>query len=84
MSRVTLLAGAAVLALALPASAQLLVSANDAKARLINGTTVIAAEPPPDTVTVLDISVSPPRQVAEVQAPTSVVGPAFLRRADAG
>ncbi len=75
MSRVTLMAGAAVLALALPASAQLLVSANDAKARLINGATVIAAEPPPDTVTVLDISVNPPRQVAEVQAPTSVVGP---------
>jgi DNA-binding beta-propeller fold protein YncE len=74
MTRTALLAGAAV-ALALPASAELLVSANDAKARLINGATVIAADPPPDTVTVLDISASPPRQVAEVQAPTSVVGP---------
>jgi DNA-binding beta-propeller fold protein YncE len=75
MVRSTLLAGAALVALALPASAQLLVSANDAKARLINGATVIAAEPPPDTVSVLDISANPPRQVAEVQAPTSVVGP---------
>lgn len=75
----TLLAGAAALALAMPlagtASAQLVASANDAKARLINGTTVIAAQPPADTVTVFDLSVSPPRQVAEVAAPTSVVGP---------
>ncbi len=75
MLRNTTLTGLAALALAAPASAQLLVSANDAKARLINGATVIAADPPPDTVTVLDISANPPRRVAEVQAPTSVVGP---------
>jgi DNA-binding beta-propeller fold protein YncE len=76
--RHTLLAGAAslaLLALAGPAAAQLVASANDAKARLINGTTVIAASPPADTVTVLDLAVSPPRPVAEVAAPTSVVGP---------
>jgi DNA-binding beta-propeller fold protein YncE len=72
----TLLAGAALLALAaVPAQAQLVASANDSKARLINGMTVIAASPPADTVTVFDFSVTPPRQVAEVEAPVSVVGP---------
>jgi DNA-binding beta-propeller fold protein YncE len=72
----TLLAGVAMLALAaLPARAQLVASANDAKARLINGMTVIAAQPQPDTVTVFDFGQMPPRQVAEVEAPASVVGP---------
>ncbi len=74
--KTTLLAGAALLALAaVPAQAQLVASANDAKARLINGMTVIAASPPADTVTVFDFSATPPRQVAEVEAPVSVVGP---------
>ncbi|MGG5808129.1 lactonase family protein [Falsiroseomonas sp. CW058] len=75
MVRTTLLAGAALLALAGPAPAQLLVTANDAKARLIGGQVVIAADPPPDSVSVFDISVFPPRPVAEVAAPASVVGP---------
>lgn len=75
MFRSMLLAGAAALAMTGAASAQLLVSANDTKARLINGTTVIAADPPPDTVTVFDISGPAPRQIAEIAAPTSVVGP---------
>jgi DNA-binding beta-propeller fold protein YncE len=72
-----LLAGAALLALAVPAAAQLVVSGNDGKAELVNGVTRVAANPVPDTVTVLDLSVSPPRRVAEVAAPHSVVGPPF-------
>ena len=34
----------------------------------------VPANPPPDTVTILDIGVSPPKVLGEVQAPSSVVG----------
>ena len=73
----TLLAGVAVLALAQPAPAQLMVSGNDAKARLVNGVTQIVANPPADTVTIYDMASMPPRLVASVAAPNSVVGPPF-------
>jgi DNA-binding beta-propeller fold protein YncE len=64
-----------VLAAAPPVSAQMAVSANDGKAALVNGATVVAASPAPDTVTLLDLTVSPPRIVATLRAPASVVGP---------
>ena len=35
----------------------------------------VVPNPPPDTVAIIDLSVSPPRVIAEVQAPNSVVGP---------
>ena len=63
------------LALPRPAAAQIAVSANDGKAALVNGATTVAATPSPDTVTVLDLSVWPPRPAGEVRAPSSVVGP---------
>ena len=68
----------ALLALPLLASnapAQLAISANDGKAVLVNGVNTVPANPPPDTVTVIDLGVSPPKVLAEVRAPTSVVGP---------
>ena len=34
----------------------------------------VPANPPPDTVTILDIGVSPPKVLGELQAPSSVVG----------
>jgi DNA-binding beta-propeller fold protein YncE len=55
--------------------AELAVSANDNKAVLADGVTRVVADPPPDTITVLDLAASPPRVVAEVAVPASVVGP---------
>jgi DNA-binding beta-propeller fold protein YncE len=57
------------------ASAQIAVSANDGKVVLVNGVTTPATNPGPDTVTILDTSVSPPRIIGEVKVPTSVTGP---------
>ncbi|WP_270936178.1 YncE family protein [Falsiroseomonas oryzae] len=75
MNRFGWLAGAALLASAMPASAQIAVSANDAKAVLVNGATRIAPEPRPDTISILDLGTTPPRLVGHVEAPASVVGP---------
>jgi 6-phosphogluconolactonase (cycloisomerase 2 family) len=57
------------------ASGQLALSANDGKAILVDGVNSVPANPPPDTVTVIDLSATPPKVVAELQAPASVVGP---------
>ena len=54
---------------------QLAVSANDNKATLDNGTNKVVANPPADTVTVIDLGARPPKVVAELNVPTSVVGP---------
>jgi DNA-binding beta-propeller fold protein YncE len=56
-------------------AAQVAVSANDGKSVLVNGATVVPDSPLPDTVTVIDLSVSPPRVSATLRAPASVVGP---------
>ena len=73
--RVFALVLTAALALATAAHAQLAVTSNDNKVTLDNGTMKIVPNPAPDTVTVIDLKVSPPRVVAEVAAPGSVVGP---------
>ena len=57
------------------ASAQLAVSANDNKAVLVNGVNSVPDNPAPDTVAIIDLSAKPPKVIAEVKAPTSVVGP---------
>ena len=73
------LAGAAVLAAALlmgnTAAAQLAVSANDAKVKLVNGQVEVVKSPPADTVSFIDLRASPPKVVAELNVPASVVGP---------
>jgi len=51
MIKRSLLARVALLALSVPATAQLMVSGNDAKARLVDGVNAVVANPPPDTVT---------------------------------
>ncbi len=71
--------GAALIALAaLPLSsmaiAQIAVSANDNKIALVDGANVVPANPPPDTVMILDIGVTPPKVLGELKAPSSVVG----------
>jgi DNA-binding beta-propeller fold protein YncE len=57
------------------AVAQLAVSANDAKVKLIDGKMEIEKAPAPDTVTIIDMRVSPPKVMAELEVPNSVVGP---------
>jgi DNA-binding beta-propeller fold protein YncE len=58
-----------------PVQAQLAVSANDGKAVLVNGVNEVAKTPLADTIAVIDLSQSPPKIVAEIEAPASVVGP---------
>ncbi|RAI57832.1 lactonase family protein [Roseicella frigidaeris] len=74
-----LLAGLAALALAPcaagPAGAQLLLSSNDNKVTLENGAMKVLREPQPDTLSILDLSVSPPALRAEIPVPASVIGP---------
>lgn len=74
MLRHVLAAGAAML-LADPAAAQLALSGNDNKQVLENGVVRTLPNPSPDNVAILDLSATPPRIVATVAAPQSVVGP---------
>jgi DNA-binding beta-propeller fold protein YncE len=73
MKRIAL--AAAIACIAAPAAAQIAVSANDNKVVNEAGTVITVRNAAPDTVSVIDLSVFPPRVVGEVQAPTSVVGP---------
>lgn len=63
------------LALASGAHAQIAVSANDNKVMLDNGVVKVVPNPAPDTVSIIDLKTTPPRVMAEVQAPVSVAGP---------
>jgi DNA-binding beta-propeller fold protein YncE len=65
----------AVLVSAPAVSAQIAVSANDNKVVLANGVVKVVSNPPPDTVTIIDLKVWPPKVLGEVEAPASVVGP---------
>ncbi len=53
----------------------LAVSANDNKAVLDAGVTKPVPNAAPDTVALIDLAATPPRLVAEIDAPASVVGP---------
>src|SRR5215831_18193049 len=57
------------------ATAQIAVSANDNKAVLVNGNNIVPANPAADTVSIIDLGATPPKVIAEVKAPASVVGP---------
>jgi DNA-binding beta-propeller fold protein YncE len=57
------------------AAAQIAVSANDNKLTLVDGVTTVVSTPPPDTVTIFDLGVSPPKAIAELPVPTSIIGP---------
>src|SRR5262249_44862999 len=57
------------------ASAQLAISANDGKSTLVDGNNAVLETPVPDYLTLLDLSISPPKVVAEIAAPAAVVGP---------
>jgi DNA-binding beta-propeller fold protein YncE len=57
------------------ARAQIAVTGNDNKVQLVNGVVTVVQNPPPDTVSIIDLKTSPPRVIGEVPAPVSVVGP---------
>jgi DNA-binding beta-propeller fold protein YncE len=57
------------------AYAQIAVSANDAKVKLVNGKVEVVKGPPSDSITFIDLRASPPKVMAEIDAPASVVGP---------
>ena len=61
--------------LSIGAQAQIAVSANDGKVGLVDGVTVTNARPVPDSATIIDLNVFPPRIRATVEAPASVIGP---------
>ena len=65
----------ALLLVPLTAEAQLAVSSNDNKVRLDNGVNKVVPNAPPDTISIIDLAVTPPRVVAEIPVPGSVVGP---------
>jgi DNA-binding beta-propeller fold protein YncE len=75
--RVPVLSGllAAAIAAASPAGAQIAVSANDNKVVNIDGVNNIVQNPAPDNVTIIDLGVSPPKVLGQIDVPTSVVGP---------
>ena len=56
-------------------SAQLAVSSNDTKVVNVDGVNKIVENPAPDNVTIVDLGVSPPKVVGQLDAPGSVVGP---------
>lgn len=70
-----LIALVAPLAIASLAEAQIAISANDNKVILVNGAVQVVKNPPADTVVIIDLKASPPRVIAEIEVPVSVVGP---------
>jgi DNA-binding beta-propeller fold protein YncE len=69
------IASAALPLLPITAAAQIAVSSNDGKAVLVNGVSTVPDNPVDDTVTIINLGVSPPKIIAELKAPSSVVGP---------
>ena len=55
--------------------AQLAVSSNDNKVLNIEGVNTVVRNPAPDTVTIIDLGVSPPKVIGEVMAPGSWASP---------
>jgi hypothetical protein len=55
--------------------AEIAISANDGKMVLVNGVATVRKEPLPDTISIIDLAAAPPRIVAELPVPASVVGP---------
>src|SRR5215207_8849467 len=65
----------ATLAIAPLAVAQLAVSSNDNKVINVDGVNTMVENPAPDNVTIVDLGVSPPKVVGQINVPGSVVGP---------
>ena len=57
------------------AHADIVISANDAHSALVNGVSGVVENPTPDTLSVIDVSRTPPRIKATVEVGASVLGP---------
>lgn len=57
------------------AQAQIAVSANDGKMRLVDGVATVVENPAPDSISIIDFASGTPRIRATIPAPASVVGP---------
>lgn len=73
--RIVLAGLVAMTAWAAPARADLALSSNDAHTVLANGVQVAPSEAAADTLSVIDLSASPPNILATLDVPGSVVGP---------
>ena len=65
----------ATFAIAAGTRAQLAVSSNDTKVINVDGVNKIVENPAPDNVTIVDLGVSPPKVIGQINAPGSVAGP---------
>ncbi len=65
---------AATIAAAAPAAAQIAVSAQENKVVNVDGTNKVVESPPPDNAMILDLGVSPPKVIGQVNLGASVVG----------
>ena len=64
------------IAVAMPAAfADVALTANDSHSVNVDGVMSPAKNPPPDSISIIDVSVYPPKLVGKVDVPTSVVGP---------
>lgn len=61
--------------LAVPAAAEIAISANDNKMVLVNGAGTVVANPPADTISIIDVKGGKAKLLAELAVPASVVGP---------
>lgn len=71
----SLVGAALTIATGATAHAQIAVSANDSKMKLVDGVNTPVPNAPPDTVTIIDLRGAQPKIVAELKIPTSVIGP---------
>jgi hypothetical protein len=67
--RTLVAAGALVTAFAASSLAQIAVSSNDNKTVNLNGVNTVVRNPQPDTATIIDVGVSPPKVIAEIPTP---------------
>src|SRR5689334_20691626 len=58
-----------------PARADIAISANDAHTTLVDGMMSAVKDPPPDTVSVIDLAQTPPRIKATVEVGAATFGP---------
>src|SRR5262245_44912623 len=72
---ISVVALVAIVTAAPSARAEIAISANDNKVLLVTGAAQDVKRPATDTVTIIDLKTSPPKVVAEIEVPTSVVGP---------
>jgi DNA-binding beta-propeller fold protein YncE len=72
---VPLIAFAASLCVTSAALSEIVVSANDGKATLVDGVNAVPANPPPDYVAVIELGAGTAKVVGEIEVPASVVGP---------